>query len=232
MLSVPTLIGIGIGVSFIRSGSRPLSLLTISFIACVLGYIVCIVALNVKFYASSEHKQLDRSFGPPLIIVAWMFFLWTALYVQVNRMSSHWLIGILLPIGAWITRVIALLFLSRSCHFQYYVPKAASIEAVANAELSNSEAPPPPLLGDVEAIYGYVLVLFALLIGCGSYASMLVEVLNNPESSAWVTGIATGAFLEVMDRTSITQRYYYCLPHHRVAPVCALLVPFPAKVGG
>ena len=55
-------------------------------------------------------------------------------------------------------------------------------------------------------IYGYLVVLFALLIGCGSYASMLVEVLNNPNSTAWVTGIATGLVAEITDRTSITQR--------------------------
>jgi hypothetical protein len=154
LLSVPILIGIGIGASFIDSGGMPLSILSLAIIATVLGYVVCIVVCNLKFYASIEHKQLDRSFGPPLILVAWIFFLWTALYVQVNRMSSHWLIGILLPLGAWIARVVALFLLSRSCHFQYYVPKATFIEAVANAEASDSEveAPPPPLLGDVEGI--------------------------------------------------------------------------------
>ena len=69
-------------------------------------------------------------------------------------------------------------------------------------------------------IYGYLVVLFALLIGCGSYASMLVEVLNNPNSTAWVTGIATGLVAEIADRTSITQRCYAvpCLGCACVAP--------------
>jgi hypothetical protein len=75
-------------------------------------------------------------------------------------MSSHWLIGVLLPLGAWITRVVALFLLTRSCHFQYYVPKAAFIEAVAIAEQSESEVeakPPPPLLGDVEGMAIFLL---------------------------------------------------------------------------
>jgi hypothetical protein len=203
LLSYPITIGIGIGVGFIRIGGAHLSLLSVGTIAMIIGYVVCIICLNLPFYVSIEHKQLDRSFGPPLILVAWIFFLWTALYVEVSRLVPHFLVGMLLPLGAWITRLAALFLLSRSCHFKYFVPKARFIESAAVPE---AEGKPPPLLGDLEMVYGYMAVLFALMIGCGSYVPMLVEVMNNPTSPAWVTGIVASLVIETMDRTSMTQR--------------------------
>jgi hypothetical protein len=85
------------------------------------------------------------------------------------------LVGVLLPLGAWLIRVAAPFLLSRSCHFKYFLPKAEWLEEQALEDL------PPVLFGDLEAEYGYFVVLFALLIGSVSYVSMLVEVMQNPD---------------------------------------------------
>ena len=199
LLSVPIPIGIGIAVGFIRSDGAMLSLLSIALIATALGYVGCIVCLNFPFYLSTEHKQLDRSLGPPLMLIGFMFFLWIAMYAEVNHRSSSPFVGVLLPLGSWVTRVAALFLLSRSCHFKYFMPKLEWLDA-------QLEDAPPVLFGDVEAQYGYFVVFFALLIGGASYVSMLVEVVQNPESTAWIMGLALSFVVELMDRTSVTQR--------------------------
>jgi hypothetical protein len=141
------------------------------------------------------------------LIIGFLFFLWTALYVEISRLSSHFLVGMLLPLGAWITRMAALFLLCRSCHSKYFLPKARSLEPIAAEQCeSEGQSMPPPLLGDLELIYGYLAALFALLIGCGSYAPMLVQVMNNPSSLSWITGIVASLVLEITDRTSINQR--------------------------
>jgi hypothetical protein len=204
-LAIPVIIGIGTGLGFIRTGESHLSLLSIGIAAIAIGYVACLLCLNLPFYVSIEHKQLDRSLGPPIMIIGLLFFLWVALYAEVSRRESHFLVGVLLPLGAWITRVAALLLLSRSCHFKYFMPKALFLIAVEQPD-SEADGVPAPLLGDLEMVYGYLVVLFALMIGCGSYASMLVSVMDNPNSTGWITGMAASVVLEIADRTSITQR--------------------------
>jgi hypothetical protein len=226
-LSFPIPVGIGVGLGFIRTGEAYLSLLSIATIAIVISFVACIFCLNFPLYVSVEHQQLDGSLGPPIMIVGLLFFLWTALYVEVSRLSSSFLVGVLLPLGAWIARVAALFLLSRSCHFKYFLPKALFIQSTA-VELSDSEADgmPPPLLGDVVVVYGYLVAMFALIIGCGSYASMLVQVMNDPNSTAWVTGIVASLILEIMDRTSVSQRLQLraaaCFKLEQAAPLIRL----------
>ena len=130
------------------------------------------------------------------------------------------LVGVLLPLGAWLIRVAAPFLLSRSCHFKYFLPKAEWLEEQALEDL------PPVLFGDLEAQYGYFVVLFALLIGSVWYVSMLVEVMQNPESksTAWIMGLAVSFVTEFIDRTSVTQRIQLRLAaHFRLEKVARLV---------
>jgi hypothetical protein len=204
-VAFPIVLGVGVGLGYIRIGETYLSLLSMAFIAIVIGYVACLLCLNLPFYVSIEHKQLDRSLGPPVMVIGMLAFLWVSLYAEVSRLLDHFLVGTLLPLGAWLTRVAALFLMCRSCHFKYFMPKALFLIAVGRSD-SEEEGAPAPLLGDLEMVYGYLTVLFALMIGCGSYAAMLVEVMHDPKSTGWITGMAISLVLEIMDRTSMTQR--------------------------
>jgi hypothetical protein len=72
--------GVGVGLGYIRIGETYLSLLSMAFIATVIGYVACLLCLNLPLYVSIEHKQLDRSLGPPVMVIAMLAFLWVSLY--------------------------------------------------------------------------------------------------------------------------------------------------------
>ena len=64
----------------------------------------------------------------------------------------------------------------------------------------------PPLLGDIEAMYGYQTALVALIISNASSVATIVEVMITPGSTIWALSLAASALLEVLTRTGLAQR--------------------------
>jgi hypothetical protein len=160
--------------------------------------------LSAPFYATDEHKALHHSFGPPVVAINTLFFGLITAYVTLTRTYSSPLVGLLLPVGSAVTRVLGMHALVRSCHTFYYVPKREYLTQLATSAQSPSNAV-PPILGDIEAIYGYFVSFFSLIIGNAASVSTLVEVMLSPSSTAWLLSLALSALLEVLARTGMMQ---------------------------
>jgi hypothetical protein len=103
------------------------------------------------------------------------------------------------------TRVLAMYAMRRCCHRFYYVPKQEFLTQLATSAQSQSNAV-PPILGDIEAVFGYFAAFFALIIGNAASVSTLVEVMLSPTSTAWVLSLAVSGLQEVLTRTGLAQR--------------------------
>ena len=64
----------------------------------------------------------------------------------------------------------------------------------------------PPILGDVEALFGEDAAFVSLIIGNAVSVSTFVEVVLSPTSTAWPLSLAVSTLLEVLGRTGIQQR--------------------------
>ena len=93
----------------------------------------------------------------------------------------------------------------RSLERQYYEPKARFIQALAShaGGRSNEAPPPPPILGDIEMVYGANIAISALLIDNIKFVSTLVEVMFNRGSRSWMTGLIFCVVSDVLKRTGV-----------------------------
>jgi hypothetical protein len=64
----------------------------------------------------------------------------------------------------------------------------------------------PPLLGDIEALFGYSAALVALVVCNTASLATLVGAMLAPNSNAWALGLAGSSLFEVLARTAIQQR--------------------------
>jgi hypothetical protein len=64
----------------------------------------------------------------------------------------------------------------------------------------------PPLLGDIEAIYGYLATAFSLMIGNAASVATIVEPMLTPDSAAWVLTLIISFLFESIARTGVQQR--------------------------
>jgi hypothetical protein len=143
--------------------------------------------------------------GLPLFVIGVLFFVMIAAHVRLTQIYSSPLVGLLLPVGSAMTRVLAMFALVRSCHTFYYVPKHAFLAMLATSAQSQSSAV-PPILGDIEGLFGYTAATLALMIGNAAAVSTLLEVMLSPTSTAWLLSLASSALLEMLTRTSLVQR--------------------------
>jgi hypothetical protein len=205
LLSLPITLGVGVGVACIPIDSATPGMISIFLLAYGLAYILCILLLSAPLYATDEHKALQRSLGLPVLIIVALFFGLITVYVTLTRMYSSPLLGLLLPSGSAIVRVLGLFALVRSCHTFYYEPKQRFISQLPPSAFSQANLV-PPLLGDIEMQYGFFASMFALIIGNASSVATLVEVMLAPGSRSWVLSLAASALLEVPTRTGMLQR--------------------------
>jgi hypothetical protein len=205
LLSLPITLGVGVGVACIPIDSATPGMISIFLLAYGLAYILCILLLSAPLYATDEHKALQRSLGLPVLIIVALFFGLITVYVTLTRMHSSPLLGLLLPSGSAIVRVLGLFALVRSCHTFYYEPKQRFISQLPPSAFSQANLV-PPLLGDIEMQYGFFASMFALIIGNASSVATLVEVMLAPGSRSWVLSLAASALLEVPTRTGMLQR--------------------------
>jgi hypothetical protein len=205
LLSFPITLGVSIGVVFIPVGGSTLGI--VSSVSLVLGltFLLCLLVLNAPFFATDEHMALDQNFGPPVFVIGVLFFGMSAAYVTLSQLYSSALIGLLLPVSSTMVRMLAIYALRRCCHTFYYAPKQEFLTQLATSAQSQANAV-PPILGDIEAVFGYCAAFFALIIGNAASVSTLVEVVLSPTSTAWLLSLAVSALQEVLKRKGLAQR--------------------------
>jgi hypothetical protein len=115
-----------------------------------------------------------------------LFFGVITAHVTLTQLYSSPFIGILLPAGTAVARYLAIFALVHSFHKFYFEPKQAFLMELSHMPAAQSQDLVPPLLGDVEAIYGYCAAVFALIIGNAPSVGTIVETMLSPDSTAWV----------------------------------------------
>jgi hypothetical protein len=141
-----------------------------------------------------------------------------------------------------VTRQLAIFSLARSLHRFYFEPKQAFLTQFS-LSVQNEANVVPPLLGDIEAMYGYGAALFALIIGNAASVATIVEAVLAPASTAWVVSLVVSLLLEVLTRASIQQRFELCVAAKlaakfeiqwpmRLAKMSALKLVYLRSLGG
>jgi hypothetical protein len=133
-----------------------------------------------------------------------MFFGLITAHVTLTQLYSSPLVGLLLPTASAVTRLLAIVALGHSFHTFYFKPKHAFLQ-LSMSQPSQADVV-PPLLGDVEAIYGYLAAFFALIIGNAASVASIVEAMLAPESTAWILSMVVSFLFEMIARTGIQQR--------------------------
>jgi hypothetical protein len=210
LLSLPLTLGPAVGVAFIPVGGSTLGIVSIGLLTAGIGFVLCFVLLNAPFFATDEHKALDQSLGPPVVAMAVLFFGLTTAYVTLTQLYSSPLVGLLLPTGSAVIRTLAIFSLTHSFHTFYFEPKQAFLTELGLSAQSKSDVV-PPLLGDIEAIYGPTVAAYALIIGNAASVATIVEATLAPTSMAWVLSLVVSLLIEVAARTGIQQRVELCI---------------------
>jgi hypothetical protein len=205
LLPLPIALTLNIGVAFIPVDGSTLGIVSIGLCGLGLAFLVGEIALAAPFYATDEHKALEQSFGPATIAISFLFFGLVAAYDTLTHLNPSPFIGLLLPIGSAVIRVLAIFALVRSFHTLYWEPKQAFLAQLPQSAQSQANVV-PPLIGDIEAPYSYIAALFALIIGNAASVSTLVEAMLAPESMAWLLCLAVSSVLEVLTRTGMMHR--------------------------
>jgi hypothetical protein len=115
-ISLPITLGIAVGLACIPVNGSTLGFGSIGLLTYGLTFVVFNLVLNAPFYATDEHKALQRSSGPPQMLIGGLFFGLVAAYVTLAQLYSSTLVGLLLPIGSSLTSRLAIYFLVRSFH--------------------------------------------------------------------------------------------------------------------
>jgi hypothetical protein len=203
-LSLPITLGLSVGAAFVPVDGSTLGIISIALCSYALGYVICQFLLIAPFFATDEHKALQRSFGPPTVSVGVVFFLLIFTHLLLAQRYSSPFVGLLLPICSTVTRVLALLALVRSFHKSYYEPKHEFLTKMPSAQSQSSMT--PPILGDIETAFGFQTALFGLIIGNAAAVATLVGAMIAPDSLSWVLSLAISAVLEALTRTGMMQR--------------------------
>jgi hypothetical protein len=173
-----------------------------------------------------------------------LFFGQITAYVTLAQLYSSPLVGLLLPAGSAATRQLTIFALARSFHTFYFEPKQAFLTELGLSVSAQGQAGiVPPLLGDVEAIYGYLVATFALMIGNAGMVAAIVETMLAPDSMAWVLSLVVSLALEVVTRTGIQHRFELWVAAKleatfeiqwpmRIAQVSALKLVYLHSLGG
>ena len=216
LLSIPMTVCVSVGVAFIPVVGSTFGIAANVLVGLLLSFIL-INAMNSRFFATPEHKKLNQSVGPPLVAVGFLFFGSIMLYVALTRWYSSSAIGLFLPVAEATLKFGVLLVLNRSCCKHYYEPKADFLQRLAlthdtdaakgaSAADLQSAPPAPPLLGDIEAVFANIAAVTAVVVGNGTFAATIVEVLVTPDSQSWIVGIVASCVMEMFVETGLAQR--------------------------
>jgi hypothetical protein len=205
LLTWPITLGVSIGAAFIPVDGSRLGIISIGLLTFGLTFLFGSILLNAPFHATDEHKLLDQNFGPPTSAVALLFFGLISGYVTLTQAYPSPLVGLLLPIGSSMARVLAIFVLARFLHTFYYEPKEAFLSQLPSSAESQLNVV-PPLFGDIESICSYTVTFFSLIIGNAASVAAMVEVMLTEGSKAWVLSFAASTLIEVLVRTGMAQR--------------------------
>jgi hypothetical protein len=111
-----------------------------------------------------------------------MFFGVITAHVVLTQLYSSSLVGLLLPTGSAVICTLAIAALSHSIRTFYFEPKRALLQLFTSAEGQANVV--PPLLGDIEAIYGYLAAFFALIVRSAATVATIVEAMLALDSTA------------------------------------------------
>jgi hypothetical protein len=192
-------------VAFIPVDGSRLGIISLGLLTYGLTFLFGSILLNAPFHATDEHKALDQNFGPPTATIALLFFGLITGYVTLTQVSSSPLVGLLLPIGSSMARVLAIFALGRFFHTFYYEPKKSFLSQLPPSAESQVNVV-PPLFGDIESNCSYTVSFFSLIIGNAASVAATVEVMLTEDSKAWVLSLAASALMEVLVRTGMAQR--------------------------
>jgi hypothetical protein len=242
LLSLPLTLGPAVGLAFIPVDGSTLGIISIVLLTIGISYTLGRLALVVPFFATDEHKALNASYGPPLVAVGCMFFGLVTAHLTLTQLYSSPLTGVLLPAGSAVTRQLSIFALARSLHKFYFEPKQAFLTQLSLSAQGQADVV-PPLLGDIEAIYGPLVAYFALAVGNAASVATIVEAMLTPTSTAWVVSLAVSSLLEVLTRTGIQQRFELCIAAElaakfelqwpmRLAKMSALKLVYLHSLGG
>jgi hypothetical protein len=207
LLSLPITLSAAVGAAYMpldRDGSTP-SFVSIALLTDGLSILACNLFLNAPLFATDEHKVMHLSLSLPFIGGVMSFFALIVGHVTLSQQYSSVLVGLLLPVGSIVYRVLALLATVRSCHVCYYQPKQSFLAQLPQSA-HGRESVPPPLLGDIERVYGSCAAFFALMVGNTALVATLCSSMLAPDSTAWVLSLASSTLLEVLGRTGMMQR--------------------------
>jgi hypothetical protein len=140
------------------------------------------------------------------------------------------------------TRQLAIFALARSLHKFYFEPKQTFLTRLSMSAQGEADVV-PPLLGDIEAIYGSLVASFALIIGNAASVAKIVEAALAPTSAAWVVSLAVSLLIEMLTRTGVQQRFELCIAAKlaakseiqwpiRLAKMSALKLVYLQSLGG
>jgi hypothetical protein len=132
LLVVPLNLGVGIGVAFIPVDGSTLGFMSIALLIYTLTYLLGGAVLHAPLLATDEHKALHKSVGPPTLVAGLLFFGVVVAYIELTRLFSSPLVGLLLPMGSSCARITAFCVLAHSFNKRYYEPKAKFLAQLAD----------------------------------------------------------------------------------------------------
>ncbi len=86
LLSMPLTLCPAIGLAFIPADGSTLGFVSIGLPTVGIGFVLCVLLLNAPYFATDEHKALDRSFGPPLFAIGVLFMGLITAYVTLTQL--------------------------------------------------------------------------------------------------------------------------------------------------
>ncbi len=126
LLSLPLTLGPAVGVAFVPVGGSTLGFVSIALLATGISFVLCVLLLNAPYFATDDHKALDQSLGPPIFAIGVLFFGLVTAHATLTQLSSP-LVGLLLPTGSAVTRLLAIVALGHSFHTFYFKPRVICV---------------------------------------------------------------------------------------------------------
>ena len=205
---VPIALLLGIGSAFIPSGKNiRLGFMPTMLISYNSGFLFCLLFLNGPLFHSAEHKALDKAFGPPQMIAILLFCGTVIGYNQATRVTSNPLVGLLLPVGCFLTEVTIIQLLEDVFMKKCFQPKLKNVFETIKARVSGTNGPKPSILGDQEANFGMVAAFFSLLFENAKIVATIAEVAYQPSSTAWKVGLVVSFLSDTAKRSGLWNHF-------------------------
>ena len=117
-------------------------------------------------------------------------------------------IGLVLPIGCLGAESMYNQIVKRTCSLYYYEPKSVYMAIALSDESGHDELPEfPPLLGDIEAVFGSYTALVVASLENAKFVAGLLEVMYQPTSCTWILTTCLSFGCDMLKRTGLLNRW-------------------------